>query len=110
MRSAASLGGVSNTAWSDWENGTRGLTPGMQHAVSKAFDWPITWPIDKLRRPVKQVDDNRVQQPAAEIDDVADLKERMARLENAVEALAIRATKTDGRARHPRPRPTDPTN
>lgn len=43
-RRAANQGGCSNTAWSEWERGTRGLGAIVQQAVSDAFGWRADWP------------------------------------------------------------------
>ena len=46
MRAAANLGDVSNTTWSRFENGGVTLTPGIIHAVARAFDWSTAWPTE----------------------------------------------------------------
>lgn len=44
IRTAAKAGGVSNTAWTDYESGKRRLSQKMQQAVSTAYGWDIGWP------------------------------------------------------------------
>jgi hypothetical protein len=43
VRTAASNGGISNTAWGEYEK-VGALTNGTQAAIAKAFGWPVNWP------------------------------------------------------------------
>lgn len=43
VRAASRAGGISNTAWSEFEH-TNHVTLRMQAAVAAAFGWPTDWP------------------------------------------------------------------
>jgi transcriptional regulator with XRE-family HTH domain len=44
VRAASTSGGVSNTAWGEWERGIRPLTGGLRVAVAQTFGWASDWP------------------------------------------------------------------
>ena len=98
IRSASALSGISNQTWGVFEKGETSLTPTVQYGVAKAFDWPTDWPETKIPGYV----------PPTDVDEITLLKERVAKLEVALEALGQRVAKTDSRVRGLRPRPTDP--
>lgn len=100
VRGVSVLAGISNQTWGQFEKGETSLTPTVQYGVAKAFGWPTDWPESKLPDYVAPSD----------INEVANLKERVARLEVALEALGERTVKTDARARKTSPRPRHPVD
>jgi transcriptional regulator with XRE-family HTH domain len=57
VRSAAVLGGVSNTTWGRWETSGVDLTDGMRVAVARAFGWGSDWPENPPPETAHPVDD-----------------------------------------------------
>jgi transcriptional regulator with XRE-family HTH domain len=43
IRQASSAGGISNTYWANFENGTQPLTEGLVAAIARAFEWGEDW-------------------------------------------------------------------
>ena len=76
IRTAASKGGMSNTAWGDIENGDRAVSPLFQRAVSTAFGWPDDWPTTMVAPAGSSVSDR-----------ITTLEESVARLTAAVDLL-----------------------
>lgn len=76
VRTAAQLGGISNTAWGDMEAGERAVSPLFQRAVAKAFGWPSDWPTSLVAPPDASVTER-----------ITTLEDSVARLSHAVDLL-----------------------
>jgi transcriptional regulator with XRE-family HTH domain len=83
VRKASGLGGISNTWWQNFENGTQPLTESINAAVAKAFGWPDDWA--------------QVSSPPDRLDDILELLQEVS---VQVQELIRRSTApTSGRSR-----------
>ena len=92
VRTSATRGGISNTWWARFEDGSQPLTPSIAKAVAKAFKWPKDW-AEAVTPPVGDRDADLAELRSQ----VAELVEEMTRLRAQVALLGGATVPAPGR-------------